>query len=149
MEGFEDLTLELAQYCGGNPLAIKVLGSSLIVRAEDSEKRNSIIEIWRSELNLLNSSKGDLYSNIQRILQKSFDSLPYTSYKELFLHIAIFFVGEDEDYVANILEDDWHAKAGIKTLINRCMLTVSKSKKLMMHQLLQDMGKGIVREESK
>ena len=149
IEGFEDLTLELARYCGGNPLAIEVLGSSLFVSAEDSEKRNNMIEIWRSKLNFLNSQKGDLYSNIQRILQKSFDSLPCTSYKELFLHIATFFVGEDEDYVVNILEHDWHAKAGIKTLISRCLLTVSRSNKLMMHQLLQDMGKNIVREESK
>ncbi|GJY94725.1 TMV resistance protein N-like protein [Tanacetum coccineum] len=149
IEGFEDLAIELTRYCGGNPLAIKVLGSSLFVSAEDSEKRISMIEIWKSKLNFLNSQKGNLYSNIQRILQKSFDSLPCTSYKELFLHIAIFFVGEDEDYLVNILEHDWHAKAGIKTLINRCLLTVSPSKKLMMHQLLKDMGKNIVREESK
>ncbi|KAK9073260.1 hypothetical protein SSX86_007584 [Deinandra increscens subsp. villosa] len=148
-KGFNELAVELAQYCGGNPLALKVLGSSLYVSVEDPRERNSIIEIWRSRLNSLSSSKGDLDFKIQGVLQKSFDSLPLSCYKELFLHIVIFFVGEDEDYVVKILEQDWHAKAGIMTLINRCLLTISPNKKLMVHQLLQDMGRNIVREESK
>ncbi|KAK1437415.1 hypothetical protein QVD17_03206 [Tagetes erecta] len=149
LEGFSDLAVELAKYCGGNPLALKVLGSSLFVSAEDTRERNNVIEIWRSRLNSLSSMKGDLDCNIQGVLQKSFDSLPLLSYKELFLHIVVFFVGEDEDYVVKILEHDWHAKAGIMTLINRCLLTISPNKKLMVHQLLQVMGRNIVREESK
>ncbi|XP_023768419.2 disease resistance protein RPV1 isoform X1 [Lactuca sativa] len=149
MEGFKELAIQLAQYCGGNPLALKVLGSSLFVNPEDPCERSSLIEIWRSRLNSLNSLKGDLDFKIHSILQKSFDSLPSSSNKELFLHIAIFFVGEYEDYVVKILEHDWHAKSGIRTLVNRCLLTVSSSKKLMMHQLVQEMGRKIVLEESK
>ncbi|XP_076892427.1 disease resistance protein RUN1-like [Bidens hawaiensis] len=148
-EGFSILALELAQYCGGNPLALKVLGSSLFVSAKDPRERNSIIESWRSRLNSLGSLKGDLDSKIQGVLQKSFDSLPLADNKELFLHIAVFFVGKDEDYVVKILEDDLHAKVGIETLVNRCLLTVSSNKKLMMHQLLQEMGRNLVREESR
>ncbi|KAI3754438.1 hypothetical protein L1987_54222 [Smallanthus sonchifolius] len=144
LEGFNSLAAELAHYCGGNPLALKVLGSSLFVSAEDPIEKNIKFEIWRSRLNLLNSLRGDLDSKIQGVLQKSFDSLPHASYKELFLHIAVFFVGEDEDYVGKILERDWQAKVGIMTLINRCLLTVSSNKKLVMHQLLQDMGRNIV-----
>ncbi|GJY99904.1 TMV resistance protein N-like protein, partial [Tanacetum coccineum] len=68
---------------------------------------------------------------------------------ELFLHISFYFVGEYADDIVTILEHDWHAKAGIMTLINRCLLTVSTSNKVMMHQLLQEMGRQIVREESK
>ncbi|GKA28174.1 TMV resistance protein N-like protein [Tanacetum coccineum] len=149
MEGFKELAVKLAQYCGGNPLALKVLGSSLYVRAEDEQNRNGLIEIWRSTLTSLNSLKGDIDIKIQGILRRSFDSLPREIHKELFLHICFFFVGEYEDYVVTILEHDWHAKAGIMTLINRCLLTVSPSNKVMMHQLLQDMGRQIVREESK
>ncbi|XP_076892428.1 disease resistance protein RUN1-like, partial [Bidens hawaiensis] len=149
LEGFSDLAIEFALHCGGNPLALKVLGSSLFGSAEDPRERNSTIEIWRSRLNSLSSMKGDLDSKIQCVLQKSFDSLPLVSYKELFLDIVVFFVGEDKDYVVNILEHDWHAKAGIMALINRCLITVLPNKKLAMHQLLQDMGRSIVREESK
>ncbi|CAI9293456.1 unnamed protein product [Lactuca saligna] len=149
MEGFKDLALQLAQYCGGNPLALKVLGSSLFSDAEEPREKNSMIGVWRSTLNSLNSLKGDLDCKIQGILQKSFDSLPHASNKELFLHIVFFFVGEYEGYVAKILEPDWHAKAGIRTLINRCLLTISPTKKMMVHQLLQEMARNIVLQENK
>lgn len=72
MKGFTQLSVQLAQYCGGNPLALKVLGSSLVVNAQDLQKINNKIDIWRSTLNSL---KGDLDCKIQSILQKSFDSL--------------------------------------------------------------------------
>ncbi|GJV61785.1 Toll/interleukin-1 receptor domain-containing protein [Tanacetum coccineum] len=107
MEGFEDLALLLAKYCEGNPLALKVLGSSLYVSAEDP------------------------------------------CHRELFLHIACFFVGDHIDDVVTILEDDCYAKSGIMTLINRCLLTIAPSKTFVMHQLLQDMGRMIICEESK
>ncbi|KAK1437416.1 hypothetical protein QVD17_03207 [Tagetes erecta] len=150
LEGFHDLAIELAQYCGGNPLALKVLGSSLFVSAEvDPRERNIIIEIWKGRLNSLSSLKGNIDCKIQGVLQKSFDSLPLSIYKELFLDIVVFFIGEDEDYVVKILEYDRHAKSGIMTLVNRCLLSVSPNKKLVMHQLIQDMGRYIVREESK
>lgn len=149
LEGFGDLAIELAQYCGGNPLALKVLGSSLFVSSKNPYERNSLKEIWRSRLNSLSSFKGDLDCKIHCVLRKSFDSLPQPSHRELFLNIVVFFVGEDEDYVVKILEHDWHAKSGIMALINRCLLTVSSNRKLMMHRLLQDMGRSIVHEESK
>ncbi|CAH1449172.1 unnamed protein product [Lactuca virosa] len=149
MEGFKELAVQLAKYCGGNPLALKVLGSSLFSDAEVPREKNSMIGVWRSTLNSLNSLKGDLDCKIQGILQKSFDSLPHASNKELFLHIVFFFVGEYEGYVAKILEHDWQAKAGIRTLINRCLLTISPSKKVMVHQLLQEMARNIVLKENK
>ncbi|KAJ0605573.1 putative kelch-type beta propeller, leucine-rich repeat domain superfamily [Helianthus annuus] len=75
-------------------------------------------------------------------------SLPSDTVRELFLHIACFFIGIDMDYVVKILEPDYSATSGIKTLINRCLLSVSRNKKLMMHRLIQEMGKNIVCQES-
>ncbi|KAI7752413.1 hypothetical protein M8C21_026988 [Ambrosia artemisiifolia] len=117
MEGFKELAIQLAQYCGGNPLALKVLG--------------------------------DLDCNIQSVLRRCFDSLPLRSHKELFLHIACFFVGEYEFVTEMILEEELYAKSGILTLIRRSLLTISANRKLMMHQLLQEMGRSILCEESK
>ncbi|KAK1420710.1 hypothetical protein QVD17_22528 [Tagetes erecta] len=149
MEGFEVLALQLAQYCEGNPLALKVLGSSLFVSDRDPHIRHGMIEIWKSTLSSMNSLKGDLDRKIEGILRRSFDSLPLDSHRELFLHIACFFIDEYIDFVINILEDEWHVTAGIRTLFNKCLLTLSPINKLMMHQLLQEMGRKIVREESK
>nr|GEW77940.1 TMV resistance protein N-like [Tanacetum cinerariifolium] len=146
MEGFEDLAVQLAKYCEGNPLA-QVLGSSLFVSAEDPI--NSMIEIWSSRMNSLKSLKGDLDSKIQCVPQKSFESLPYPSDKELFLHIACLFIGAKKDGVATLFEDDYQAKAGIMTLINRCLLIITPAGTLAMHQLIRDMGRKIVCDESK
>ncbi|XP_076937012.1 disease resistance protein RUN1-like, partial [Bidens hawaiensis] len=150
MEGFEELAVGLAQYCGGNPLALKVLGSSLPVRAQDDPwTKNNMIEVWRSRMNSLSSLKGDLDHRIQRVLHKSYESLPSHSLKELFLHIASLFIREFKYKVEEVLEKDWHAKYGVTTLINRCLVTESRDGRLEMHKLLQDMSSQIVYEESK
>ncbi|KAJ0540944.1 putative TIR domain, P-loop containing nucleoside triphosphate hydrolase [Helianthus annuus] len=149
MEGFEEPAKQLAQFCGGNPLALKVLGSSLYVNDEDPLLRNSMIAIWRDKMNSLTSLKGDINYNIQCVLRKSFDSLPLSSQRELFLHIACFFIGESRKIV-EVLLHDFDAKSGILTLHNRCLLMISPdTDKLMMHQLLQEMARKIVSEESK
>ncbi|GKB89147.1 TMV resistance protein N-like protein [Tanacetum coccineum] len=137
MNGFEELALQAVQYCDGNPLALEVLGSSL--------HESNTIPFWKSHLKLLES---DMNHKIQHVLMRSYESLPYNSERELFLHIACFFVGIDTDYVVKILEHDYSAISGIKALTNRCLLSVSPSKKLIMHRLLQEMGKAIVRQES-
>ncbi|KAI3724966.1 hypothetical protein L1987_64735 [Smallanthus sonchifolius] len=141
MKEFKELAVQLAQYCGGNPLALKVLGSSLYVSDEDPRTINYMIGIWRSRMNSLNSLKGNIHFKIQGVLRKSFDSLPHPSERELLLHIACFCVGEYMRHVERILEDELYANSGILTLINRCFLTVLPTGRLMMHQLLQEMGR--------
>ena len=137
MKGFEELAQQAVQYCDGNPLALEVLGSSL--------HEDNTIQYWESHLRLL---ENDMNNKIQHVLMRSYESLPYNSEKELFLHIACFFVGIDKDYVVKILEHDYSAISGIKALTNRCLLSISPSKKINMHRLLQEMGKNIVRQES-
>ncbi|KAL8260248.1 hypothetical protein R6Q59_028201 [Mikania micrantha] len=136
-EGYEELAKEVVRYCAGNPLALEVLGSSL---SEDIS-----ISYWESSLKLLGK---DIHHDIYSVLKKSYDSLPYDSDRELFLHIACFFVGTDIDYVVMMLEPDYSAVSRIKTLIKRCLLYVAPNNRLMMHRLLQDMGTNIVDRES-
>ncbi|KAJ9550885.1 LOW QUALITY PROTEIN: hypothetical protein OSB04_014930, partial [Centaurea solstitialis] len=136
-EGFKDLVVQAVKYCEGNPLALEVLGSSL--------STSNTIPYWKSQLGALTK---DIHSRIQDVLERGYRLLPRPSEKELFLHISCFFVGKDMDYVEKILEPDYAALSGIKTLTDRCLLSVSPNKKLMMHRLLQEMGRNIVREES-
>ncbi|KAI3740578.1 hypothetical protein L2E82_31046 [Cichorium intybus] len=137
MEGYEELAKQVLRYCEGNPLALEVLGSSL---SEDNS-----VSFWKSTLRIL---EREIDSGIKRVLIRSYNSLPHDSNRELFLHIACFFVGKDVDYVVKLLEHDYAAVSGIKTLTNRCLLSVSPNKKLMMHPLLQEMGRTIVHQES-
>ncbi|KAL9998015.1 putative kelch-type beta propeller, P-loop containing nucleoside triphosphate hydrolase [Helianthus debilis subsp. tardiflorus] len=136
-EDYMRLLQNAARLCEGNPLALEVLGSSLL--------KNDTIPYWESLLNLFGR---DIDSRIKGVLIRSYMSLPSDTVRELFLHIACFFIGIDMDYVAKILEPDYSATSGIKTLINRCLLSVSRNKKLMMHRLIQEMGKNIVCQES-
>ncbi|GJS02150.1 disease resistance protein RML1A-like protein isoform X1 [Tanacetum coccineum] len=128
-------SMKVVKYCRGHPLAIKVLGSS--VRNEDATMED-ILESLGKEIN----------PDIKKVLRISFDSLPYEKDKELFKHIACFFVGGDKKLTEEILRACGICKSsGIMILINRSLLTLV-SNKLVMHQLLQDMGRDLVLQES-
>lgn len=136
LNDYGEQSQKVVQLCGGLPLALKVLGSSLF---------GSSTEVWNDTLKLLGNN-GNV--GIENILRISYESLEYRQDKSLFLHIACFFVGEDRDYIVKILECDFSMIAGIQHLVNRCLLTVSEDNKLMMHQLLQNLGREIVYQES-
>ena len=53
------------------------------------------------------------------------------------------------DYVLDILEAcDLYPLCGIETLIDKCLVMVDQYKRLTMHDLVQKMGREIVRQES-
>ncbi|CAL5340836.1 unnamed protein product [Camellia sinensis] len=137
IDGFIEVSKRVIQYCGGLPLAIKILGSSL--------SRKSL-NVWKSQLEKLKAIPD--YQVLEK-LKISYDSLQDDHDKNLFLHVACFFVGMDEDWVVTILDGcDFYTTVGIQNLIDRCLLMIDKHKKLVMHQLVQEMGKEIVRQES-
>ncbi|KAJ9559053.1 hypothetical protein OSB04_013667 [Centaurea solstitialis] len=136
-EGYEDASKEFVRYCAGHPLALEVLGRALC---------NQDVAYWEEHIEGL---KKETDSCIQNALQMSFDSLPNENDKELFKHIACFFVGEDRTYTETILKAcGIRTLHGITNLINRCLLTIGPSNELKMHQLLQEMGRDVVRQES-
>ncbi|CAL8107964.1 unnamed protein product [Prunus armeniaca] len=134
-----DLSKRVIRYCQGLPLALRVVGSFLIKR--------SIAE-WESHLEKLERSPPD--GEIQKVLRISFDLLPDQEKREIFLDISCFFIGMDKDYVTQILDGcGFSAVIGIRVLIERCLVTVSEQKELMMHDLLRDMGREIVYENAR
>ena len=95
--------------------------------------------------------------DVQNILRVSYDSLE-TNEKEIFLDIACFFKGCPLRYITNMLEArGFHPKYGTRVLrekslikINRCFLErqFDTYEIVMMHDLIQSMGKEIVRQQS-
>ncbi|CAL5401800.1 unnamed protein product [Camellia sinensis] len=137
IDDFIEDSERMVQYCGGLPLAIKILGSSLFGKS---------LNVWKSQLEKLKAIPD--YEVVEK-LKISYDSLQDDHDKNLFLHVACFFVGMDEDWVVTILDGcDFYTTVGIQNLIDRCLLTVDEGKKLVMHQLVQEMGREIVRQES-
>ncbi|XP_040365573.1 TMV resistance protein N isoform X2 [Rosa chinensis] len=134
-EDFLDLSKSFINYAKGLPLALKVLGSFLYGR--DLSEWNSALRKLRTVCNL----------EIFDILKTSYDGLDDEE-KKIFLDISCFFCGEEKDRVTKVLIScDVSAIIGIKVLTERSLLTVLHGR-LWMHDLLQEMGREIVRRES-
>ncbi|XP_048447108.1 disease resistance protein RPV1-like [Pyrus x bretschneideri] len=134
--GYLKLAREVVDYCGGLPLALQVLGSTLFKRS---------IGEWKSTLDKLEKIPP---RRIHEQLKISYDGLDDYE-REIFRDISCFFIGMDKNDVMQILDGcGFSATAGIEVLHGRCLVTVSRKNKLMMHDLLRDMGREIVRAEN-
>jgi hypothetical protein len=82
---------------------------------------------------------------IQDVLRVSYDALePFA--QSVFLDIACFFKGKKVEYVKEILEE-FSAASNIEELENKSLLNVDNGY-LNMHDLIEDMGREIVRQEA-
>ncbi|XP_050147027.1 disease resistance protein RUN1-like isoform X2 [Malus sylvestris] len=131
------LAREVVNYCGGLPLALEVLGSTLFKRSVDE---------WRS---ILDELKMIPRGEIQAQLKISYDGLNDNYKRRIFLDIACFFIGMDKNDVMQILDGcGFYATTGIEVLLDRCLVTINRENKIMMHDLLRDMGRDIVHAEN-
>uniref|UniRef100_A0A2N9HYG1 TIR domain-containing protein n=1 Tax=Fagus sylvatica TaxID=28930 RepID=A0A2N9HYG1_FAGSY len=130
-----ELSKDFLSHAGGLPLALEVLGSFLFGR--------SIVQ-WESALKRLKEIPN---GEVLQVLQISFDGLENPE-KEIFRHIACFFNHEKKDHVIEILIIlGHHAHIGLKELIDKSLLKVLDNDILWMHDLLEEMGRHIVRQE--
>ncbi|WVZ26308.1 hypothetical protein V8G54_004852, partial [Vigna mungo] len=133
--GYESLSESAVEYAGGVPLALKVLGSFL---------RSKQIRFWESTIRKLS-----LYPNerIQKVLEMSYTGL-HDLEKNIFLDIVFFFREKEKDHVTMILDAcGFEATSGIEVLADKALLTISHTNIIQMHDLLQQMGWEIVRQE--
>nr|KYP42771.1 TMV resistance protein N [Cajanus cajan] len=131
---YEDC-LTILKHANGLPLAIKVLGSFLFGRD---------ISEWKSALSRLRENPS---KDIMNMLRLSFDGLEEME-KEIFLDIACFFNGNKEQYVKKVLNCcGFHPDSGIRVLIDKSLITISNNL-IEMHDLLEELGRKIVQENS-
>ncbi|KAH9782881.1 ADP-ribosyl cyclase/cyclic ADP-ribose hydrolase [Citrus sinensis] len=123
------------KYAKGNPLVLKVLGSSLYLKRKSH---------WENVLDDLNRICESDIHNIYEILKISFYELT-PRVQSIFLDIACFFEGGDKDFLARILDDS--ESDGLDVLIDKSLISISGDS-LQMHDILQEMGRQIVRQES-
>ncbi|XP_058733730.1 uncharacterized protein LOC131605386 [Vicia villosa] len=135
LNNYEGLVNGILHYANGLPLAIKVLGSFLYGR--------DIFE-WRSALARLRESPD---KDVMDVLRLSFDDLRETE-KEIFLHIACLFHGSDMEYFKNVLNCcEFHVDIGLRVLIDKSLLSIV-NESIVMHNLLKELGRNIVSENT-
>ncbi|KAH9781657.1 Disease resistance-like protein DSC1 [Citrus sinensis] len=131
-----ELTHEAIKYAQGVPIALKILGRFLFGKRK---------EVWENAISKLEMVP---QMEIQEVLKISYDGLDDKE-KNIFLDIACFLVGEDRDIVTKYLNAcEFFATSGIEVLVDKSLITISECNKIRMHDLMQNMGREIVRQES-
>ncbi|ESR55416.1 hypothetical protein CICLE_v10023529mg, partial [Citrus x clementina] len=98
-------------YANGNPLVLKVLGSSLYLKRKSH---------WENVLDDLNRICESDIHGIYDILKISFNELTRKE-KSMFLDIACFLEGEDKDFVTRILDDSGSHRLDV--LVDKSLIT--------------------------
>ncbi|PNY04852.1 resistance protein [Trifolium pratense] len=131
-----DIAKRAVSYCHGLPLALEVTGSQLFGKS---------LDVWKSSLD---KYAGVLCKDIHEILKVSYDDLE-EDVKGIFLDIACFFNSYDIGYVKEILYyHGFHAEGGIQELTDKSLMKIDTNGCVRMHELIEDMGREIVRQES-
>ncbi|XP_028798421.1 disease resistance-like protein DSC1 [Neltuma alba] len=125
----------------GIPLALKVLGSFLYGKSKEE---------WESQLEKLNKMP---HAKIQDVMRLSYDQLDREE-KNIFLYIACFLKGYESQQIILLLNAcGFSTIIGLRVLRDRALITEVKESairksRIFMHDLIQEMGWEIVREES-
>ncbi|XP_061340635.1 TMV resistance protein N-like [Gastrolobium bilobum] len=138
---YMEITKRPIPYAGGLPLALETIGSNLFGKTLD--EWNYALEAYE---------RIPIEEDVDKILEVSYDGLGENE-KEIFLDIACFFKGCTLRYVTNML----HARLGfppqdgIRVLQKKSLINIWRSNGeiiVTMHNLIQHMGKEIVRKQS-
>lgn len=133
--GFEKLVERVIKLCSNLPLGLRVMGSSLRRKKEDD---------WESILHRLENS---LDRKIEGVLRVGYDNL-HKNDQFLFLLIAFFFNNQDNDHVKAMLGgSNLDVRYGLKTLTYKSLIQISIKGEIMMHKLLQQVGKEAVQRQ--
>ncbi|KDO39115.1 hypothetical protein CISIN_1g037416mg, partial [Citrus sinensis] len=134
--GYEELSSKAMNYAQGVPLALNVLGCFLYEREK---------EVWESAINKLQRI---LHPSILEVLKISYDGLDNKE-KNIFLDVACFFRGEHVNLVMKFLNaSGFYPEIGIRVLVDKSLIAIDSHKKITMLDLLQELGREIVRQES-
>ncbi|KAL0867373.1 hypothetical protein Bca101_046491 [Brassica carinata] len=135
-----ELSIDIVKQLDGLPLAIRVAGAALYRRD---------IADWEYYLDLLRTN---VNSSVSKALGESFEALNNEE-KLIFLYVACCFNGKHMHGVSRVLDlfivsghRPFRSTLSIKTLIEKCLISISTTKRLWVHDLLQDMARSIICE---
>ncbi|XP_028793385.1 TMV resistance protein N-like [Neltuma alba] len=133
---FMEVSKRAIRYCCGFPLVLEVIGSHLCGRG---------VNEWHSAFDQF---KRIPEGKVLEVLRLSYDALGEFE-KEIFLHLACFSKGEELGEVKAMLLCLYGIPLAnvINVLVNKCLIKI-EGDQVLMHDVIEDMGKEIVRQES-
>ncbi|XP_047175646.1 TMV resistance protein N-like [Vigna umbellata] len=135
--GYLDISKRAVFHCNGLPLALEIIGSNL----------NGItMSEWEAALDTIERIPDE---DIQEKLKVSYDGLKGNE-KEVFLDMACFFRGYHLKDVINLLLQSrgFSPEYVIRMLVDKSLIKIDQYGFVQMHNLVEDMGREIVRQES-
>ncbi|XP_039157207.1 disease resistance protein RPV1-like [Eucalyptus grandis] len=132
---YNDISRDIISKAGGLPLALEVIGSSLYCKSK---------RLWKDTLKKLGLVPNqDIFCK----LKISFEMLE-DAQREIFLDIACYFVGEERIYPHHMWKAlDFLPRIEINFLIRMSLIKIDDDDRFLMHDLLRDLGREIVRQE--
>jgi hypothetical protein len=143
IDGFQELAKNVADACGGLPLALEVTGCFLFDKREECDLKST----WPQTIKTLSKEK-----DILEKLKVSYDGLsPEASM--MFLDIACFMINQHEHIAMQIFEackfDYEEGPAPFFSLLkDKCLVKLDEDRRIIMHDLLRDMGRQVVKNQS-
>lgn len=132
--GSEKLFMRASRLAHGLPSALVAFASHL--------SEQTTIARWEEELSILEASP---HEKVQEILRASYEGLDQYD-KAVFLQVACLFNGGLVWLIKVFLGQ---SGSRIHRLVEKCLLDISNDGRLIMHVLVEQTGKEIVRQESK
>ncbi|CAM6028769.1 unnamed protein product [Sphagnum balticum] len=140
---FQELAKNVADACCGLPLALEVTGCFLFDKREECDFNST----WPQTIKTLIKEQ-----DILKKLKVSYDGLSPEA-RMMFLDIACFMVGQPEHIAMQIFEackfdyDGGQARF-FSSLKDKCLVKLDEDRQIIMHDLLRDMGRQVVKNES-
>ncbi|KAL6315624.1 hypothetical protein AAG906_003727 [Vitis piasezkii] len=125
------------------------IGKTTIINALYNRISNQFESLQQQLLNdILGTTRKIVLRNVHEGIKEIRDKLSSKKTTRLEKPIAEAGKGSDVKNFSRVLDGSrCEAESGINALVDRCFITISENNKIVMHDLLAQMGKGIVDEE--
>jgi hypothetical protein len=143
IDGFQELAKKVADACCGLPLALEVTGCFL----SDKREERDLESTWSQTIKTLLNENKDIFEK----LMISYNGLSPEA-RMMFLDIACFMIGQREHIAMQIFEackSDYNIPAAsFSSLKDKCLVKLDEDRRIIMHDLLRDMGRQVVMNQS-
>ncbi|CAM6011202.1 unnamed protein product [Sphagnum balticum] len=145
---FRDLAKEVADACGGLPLALEVMGAYLFDKKDPKHE-----VVWKEATRSLRVDPGAIDQKLQNMFNISYEGLSSLADKLMFLDVSCFMINWHENVAMSFWEScisctcpsSKSPHSSLMRLIDKSLVKVGQKGYLQMHDVISDMARDVVR----